>query len=144
MKKFKFTISGNKYDVEINNIEDNNVQLTVNGTIYDVEIDRSIQPQKTPKLVRAAAVPSTDATSKTNSPSAPKGGGVIKSPLPGTVLEYHVKLGDNVKLGQKILTLEAMKMENVLYADKEGVVKEISRSKSEPVKEGDVLMVIGE
>lgn len=145
MKKFKFTISGNQYDVEIGDIEDSNVQVMVNGTQYDVQIDRSIVPQKTPKLVRSSAIPTTDsAKAKTNAPDGPKGGAIIKSPLPGTILEIHVKAGEQVKLGQKIITLEAMKMENVLYADRDGSVQNLSCAKGDAVREGDVLMVIGE
>jgi glutaconyl-CoA/methylmalonyl-CoA decarboxylase subunit gamma len=145
MKKFKFTINGNQYDVEIGTVEDNVAQVSVNGTIYEVQIDRSIQQQKTPKLVRSAEVHSAEsAKAKTNSPDAPKGGGTVKSPLPGTILELHVKAGDQVKMGQKILTLEAMKMENVLYADREGSIQSIQCSKGDAVKEGDILMIIGD
>lgn len=144
MKKFKFTINGNVYEVEINNIEDSNVQLTVNGTIYNVEVDKNLQPQKTPRLVRSTSVPSNDTIAKTNTPGTSQGGGTIKSPLPGTIIEYHVKLGDKVKLGQKILLLEAMKMENIIYSDIEGTVKEICKQRSEPVKEGDILIIIGD
>lgn len=145
MKKFKFTINGNQYEVEIGTIEDNNAQVSVNGTIYEVQIDRSIQQQKTPKLVHSSAVHSSEsAKAKTNAPDSPKGGGTVKSPLPGTVLEIHVKAGDHVKMGQKILTLEAMKMENVLYADREGTIQSVDCSKGDAVKEGDTLMTIGD
>jgi len=67
----------------------------------------------------------------------------IKSPLPGTILEIYCKVGDNVAIGQKVLMLEAMKMENNIEADKAGVVKEIKVSKGNAVMEGDVLIVIG-
>ena len=89
MKRFKFTINGNKYETEILHIEDNVAEIEVNGTKYYVEVNKDIQPVKTPKLVRANAVPSTDthpSTAKTSSPSAPKGAGSVKSPLPGVIL----------------------------------------------------------
>lgn len=147
MKKFKFNIHGTQYEVEILNIEDNIAQVEVNGTVYEVEVDKSLQQQKTPVLVRTMSVPSTDstkATSKTSSPSEPKGVGMIKSPLPGVILEIHCKVGDMVKMGQKLITLEAMKMENNIESDKEGKVTEIKVSKGDSVIEGDVLIVIGE
>lgn len=146
MKKFKFTIHGNQYDVEIQSIEDNIAQIEVNGSLYEVEVDKTLQPVKTPVLVRTPSVPSTDSTkstSKTSNPSDPKGTGKIKSPLPGVILDIHIKPGDFVKIGQKLLTLEAMKMENNIEADKEGRIEEIKVGKGDSVMEGDVLIIIG-
>ena len=147
MKNFKFTINGNEYDAGINSIEDNIAEVSVNGVKYTVEIDRKMQTLKTPKLIRTMAVPSMDShpsVSKTASPSAPKGTGNIKSPLPGVILELYVQEGDMVKIGQKLLMLEAMKMENNINADKEGRVVSIKAGKGASVMEGDILIVIGE
>jgi glutaconyl-CoA/methylmalonyl-CoA decarboxylase subunit gamma len=147
MKKFKFTINGNQYETEIVSIDENIAEVVVNGTTYTVEVDRSIPVTKTPKIMRSIAIPSTDShpsVSKTASPSAPKGTGNIKSPLPGVILELHVHEGDIVKIGQKLITLEAMKMENNINADKEGKVVSIKVSKGDNVMEGDILMVIGD
>ncbi len=147
MKNFKFTINGNAYDAEIIGIEDNTAEVSVNGVIYSVEIDRKMQTVKTPKLVRTLAVPSTDShpsVSKTANPASPKGTGNIKSPLPGVILEIYVREGDTIKIGQKLLMLEAMKMENNINADKEGRVTSIKINKGDSVMEGDILIVIGE
>lgn len=147
MKKFKFTINGNVYEVDIQNIEDNIAEVDVNGTTYKVEVDKAMQTTKTPRLVRSVSVPSTDSEpsiAKTASPGAPKGTGSIKSPLPGTILDVHVREGDSVKVGQKLLTLEAMKMENNINADKEGKVISLKVNKGDAVMEGDVLIIIGD
>ncbi len=147
MKRFKFTINGNEYVTEILNIEDSLAEIEVNGSVYKVELGKEIKTPKTPKLVRPKAVPSTDITpveAKTSSPSAPKGGGTIKSPLPGVILEMFVKEGDTVQRGQKVLMLEAMKMENNIEADKDGKVVAIHKQKGDAVMEGDILITIGE
>ncbi len=148
MKKFKFTINGNQYESEIINIEDNVAEIEINGTSYTVELNKAIEPvTKTPKLVRSISVPSTDShpsVAKTSSPDEPKGGGVIKAPLPGTILDIYVKEGDMVKIGQRILTLEAMKMANNIDSDKEGKVISIKKEKGAQVMEGEILIVIGE
>ena len=147
MKKFKFTINGNKYDVEIGNVDEKLAEVFVNGTKYKVEVDQEISATKTPKLVRPHAVPSTDthpAIAKTSSPDAPKGGGTIKSPLPGTVLDILVKEGDTVNIGQKLIVLEAMKMENNINSDKDGVVTSVRIKKGDLVMEGDTLIVISD
>ncbi|HRY34003.1 MAG TPA: biotin/lipoyl-binding protein [Bacteroidales bacterium] len=145
MKKYKFSINGNPYEVEIEDPEGTTLEVTVNGTTYEVELDKAITVSKTPKLVRHAAIPSTDSGPhdvKTSSPAAPKGSGNIKSPLPGTILDIHVVKGDQVRFGQKLITLEAMKMENVINSDKEGTVSQILVSKGGSVMEGDTLITI--
>lgn len=147
MKKFKLTINGNIYEVEIQNIEDNFADVDVNGTLYKVEVDKALQTAKTPKLVRSVSVPSTDSSpsiAKTSNPAAPKGTGSIKSPLPGTILDIYVREGDIIKVGQKLLTLEAMKMENNINADKDGRIISLKVSKGDSVMEGDILIIIGE
>ncbi|MBC8005271.1 MAG: biotin/lipoyl-binding protein [Verrucomicrobia bacterium] len=147
MKKFKFIINGNQYETEVLSVEENIAEIEVNGTLYKVEVDKAMKTTKTPKLVRQEVVPSTDShpsVAKTSSPSAPKGTGSIKSPLPGVILEMFVKEGDTVKMGQKLLMLEAMKMENNIEADKAGKVVSILKSKGDSVMEGDILIIIGE
>ncbi len=147
MKKFKFTINGNTYDVEIQNLDGNLAEVEVNGTVYKVEVDKQIQSSKTPRLVRSFSVPSTDSApsiAKTSSPGVPKGTGSIKSPLPGVILDVFVKEGDSVKVGQRLLMLEAMKMVNNINADKDGRVVSMKVGKGDSVMEGDVLLVIGD
>jgi biotin carboxyl carrier protein len=146
MKNFKFTIQGNKYDVKVLDVEDNIAEIEVNGTVYKVEVDRKIAASKTPKIIRSVAVPSTESVPsqlKTSAPAAPKGTGYIKSPLPGVILDVHVSEGDKVTPGTKLITLEAMKMENNINADKEGTVKLIKVRKGDSVLEGDILIEIG-
>lgn len=146
MKKYKFTINGNTYDTNILNIEDNIAEIEINGTTYKVEVDKTIKQTKTPKLVRPKAIPSTDvhpSVAKTSKPTDPKGTGTIKSPLPGVILEIFVREGSEVVMGQKLLMLEAMKMENNIEADRSGKVLEIKKNKGDAVMEGDVLIVIG-
>ena len=147
MKKFKFSINGNQYESAVINVEDNVAEIEINGTIYKVEVDKELKTSKTPKLVRPVAVPSTDfqpSVAKTSSPESPKGAGTIKSPLPGVILDVFVKEGDIVKRGQKLIVLEAMKMENNIESDKAGKILSISKGEGDSVMEGDVLIVIGE
>jgi len=145
MKKFNFKINGNSYEVKIDSLEDDLASVQVNGIAYSVELEKKSSVAKTPKLVRSVAVPTTDSSqsiAKTSNPSAPKGGGTIKSPLPGVILKLHVKVGDTVNLSQELITLEAMKMENSIQADKAGVVEAIHFNTNDAVMEGDVLITI--
>ena len=146
MRKFKLAINGNPYEVEIINIEDTNAEVDVNGVRYQVEIEKKGQVTKTPRLVRSVIEPSTDivkSVQKTSSQAEAKGVGKIKSPLPGIILQIHVKEGDEIKVGHKLITLEAMKMENNINSDKEGKVLSIKVNVRDSVLEGDVLIEIG-
>ncbi len=144
MKKFKFKIRGNTYEVNINNFEDEVVDIEVNGTSYKVEVQRELKTTKTPKLVRPNVVHTSNGDkARTNKPDERKGTGNILAPLPGTVLELKVKAGDTVKVGDTLLIMEAMKMENNIKSDKEGVVEEVLVSVNDSVLEGDCLVRIG-
>ena len=68
--------------------------------------------------------------------------GGVKSPLPGVILDIKVKEGDEVKKGQTVIILEAMKMENSINADRDGKVASIKVSKGESVLEGTDLIII--
>ncbi len=145
MKKFKFTIHGNNYEVEILNIEDNIADIEVNGSHYQVEIHKEIKTPKTPKLIRKTVEPSQESDkTKTHKPSNKLTVGAIKAPLPGTILKIKKNVGDEVKVGDTILVMEAMKMENNINADKNGHVKALKVKVSDSVLEGEILAEVGE
>jgi biotin carboxyl carrier protein len=146
MKKFKFTINKTDYDVNITEAYDNIVKLEVNGKPYSVELSENLGKVKTPTLERKKNEPAAAETHKSLAKTAPptekKGAGVIKAPLPGTVISVLVKQGDTVKTGQKVLTYEAMKMENNIASDREGTIKTVKVKPGDTILEGDVLMEI--
>ena len=89
----------------------------------------------------ACSAPAVTATAP--APAAkPAAGGAVKSPLPGVVLDIQVAVGDRVGTGQRLMILEAMKMENNIDSDREGTVKEIKVATGDSVLEGDVLLTI--
>ncbi|HNX44210.1 MAG TPA: acetyl-CoA carboxylase biotin carboxyl carrier protein subunit [Bacteroidales bacterium] len=145
MKNLKFKIKDTEYNVDILSTDLNQAKVSVNGEVYDVEMEAPIKATKTPTLVRTLAVPDTNttpSTARTAKPSAPKGTGAMKSPLPGKILDIFVKIGDSVKVGQKVLCLEAMKMENNINSTRDGSVTAILVQKGDSVLEGDVLVEI--
>ncbi|MDR1561950.1 MAG: biotin/lipoyl-binding protein [Dysgonamonadaceae bacterium] len=137
MKSFKYTINGNVYKVVINTIEDTIADVEVNGTPYKVEMNKPTKKQVvTVKRPVQASVPVV------SRPQITAAAGALRSPLPGIILEVVVKQGDIVKKGQKLLVLEAMKMENVINAERDGVVKELKVNKGDSVLEGAELAII--
>ena len=146
MKKFKFTISGKPYEVEVQDIEGNIATVNVNGSEYKVEMEEQAAPVVAP-VARPAAKAQSSAPAKSAAPkAAPAAGGAgykMAAPLPGTIMQIYVKQGDAVKKGDKLLMYEAMKMENNLLAEVEGTVTAINCRQGDNVLQGDVLIVIG-
>jgi len=137
MKSYKFTINGNEYHVDVKGIRENIAHIEVNGTSYEIEIERKEKQSKTPKLVRSASTgPAKPEITKQEGGSAMP----ITAPLPGNILEILVKPGDIVRKGQKLMIMEAMKMENQVLAEKDGVVESIKVQPGQSVLQGDVLI----
>lgn len=143
MKEYKYQINGNLYKVTIGDIEDNIAHVEVNGTPYSVKMEQAPKAAPTKPVVRPVAAPKPATT--TAAPAArPAAGGKsgVKSPLPGVILDVKVNVGDEVKKGQVVIILEAMKMENNINADRDGKVTAIPVSKGESVLEGTDLIII--
>jgi len=141
MKKYKFTIRGNDYNVHLKDIEDNIAELEVNGTLYEVKIHGEVKTTKTPTLVRKPVEkkPGEGEIKKSASAGVHK----ITAPLPGTILKINVSVGDTVTVGQTLMIMEAMKMENQINASKAGQVTAIKTNVGDSVLQDDVLVEIG-
>lgn len=143
LKEYKYKINGIRFTVGVGDVTDNEVYVEVNGTPYHVEID------KTPEKIQIAEKPK-GAEPKTESgetvvlakPVIASKATAVKSPLPGTIMRFNVKVGDTVKAGDTVCILEAMKMENDIHTVKGGVVKEILCKVGDSVLEGNDLMII--
>ena len=73
----------------------------------------------------------------------PSGDGIIRPPMPGRVISIKVKEGDFVKIGSSILVLEAMKMQNEVTSNMDGIIREIRFSEGDLVESEDILVIIG-
>ena len=136
MRKFKFIIDGHKYEVSVNEKENNLAEVEVNGTPFTVEIEKEV------KIARPATA-AVRTAAPTAAPVAPKTTGVsefIKSPLPGSIVKVLVADGQAVKRGDVILTMESMKMENNIAAEKDGVVKSVLVTPGQNVMQDDKLV----
>ncbi len=146
MKEFKYKINGNPYSVKVLNIDNNIIEMEVNGTACVVELEKKsnelsgISRLHTPKA--PAPTPSSIETKPVTRTASSTGKNIIKSPLPGIILEIRCNIGDTVKKGQTLMILEAMKMENNILASEDGKVTEISVRQGESILEGTQLIVI--
>jgi biotin carboxyl carrier protein len=142
MKKFKFTIGGDEFDVELVSTEGNTLKIEVNGTEYEVVLNKEVVVPKTPILVRAEVPPPTKKETRITRTVTKTTNIAVISPLPGTIVKVLVKEGDQVKLGQKLLTMEAMKMENNVIAEKDGIIRSLKVKPGDSVLQNDVLLEI--
>ena len=145
MKAYKFHINGNEYNVVINSVEGKNALVTVNGNDYTVELEEdSPAPASFAPQVSAAQTPAAPATPGANASHAPAAGNgkAVTSPLPGVIISINVKVGDQVKEGQEVAVLEAMKMENSIEAGFSGTITAVHVSKGDSVPEGAPIVTI--
>ena len=139
MKSYKFKINNSDFTVDITSVEDNIIDLEVNGTPFKVEMEKTVKaPTKTPRGVSAPQVAQNAKTAPVSSAAVSK----IEAPLPGIILSVDVKEGDTVKAGDKLMVMEAMKMENAILAETNGVVKSIKVKIQDSVLQGDILAEI--
>ena len=146
MNKYQYKVQGVDYDVEIVNVEGNIAQVNVNGITFEVELKQPINPATMPHkpVVTPPQPTATAPVSQPEKPAAnvPTGGTKVTAPLPGTITEVKVKVGDTVKDGDTVIVLEAMKMQNNIEAECNGTVTAVLVNKGDTVMEGDALITI--
>ena len=138
MKKgFNFTIGGQKYETTVKEIEPNVAEVVVNGTSFIVEFQKNES-----KKVKAARVAAPTAAPSATTVAKPAGAATVKSPLPGSIVKVMVKPGDSVKKGDTLLTMESMKMENIVASEYTGTVKNVLVAAGQNVMQDDKLVEI--
>jgi glutaconyl-CoA/methylmalonyl-CoA decarboxylase subunit gamma len=136
MKKYSFSINNIKYDVDIQSVDGSHARLEVNGISYNVEIHREVKQLKTPVIIRSQVKEvSKDIEKKTGGAKTE-----IKSPLPGIIVKIYVSKGEEVKKNQRLFSLEAMKMENEIKAERDGVIENIKVTAGQSVLQEEIVM----
>ena len=152
--KYQYTVKGVDYEVEIQDIEGNIANVTVNGIPFEVEMKQPVKAGKQKvKLGGEQTVKGENNNSSSTSaakataapiakPTAAAAGKPVVAPLPGTINEIKVKVGDKVNAGDTVVILEAMKMQNNIEAETSGTITSINVNKGDAVMEGDTLVTI--
>ena len=141
---------------------ENNVTAEADGTVKAIYVEPGKNVMQDDKLLdletaAAAAAPAPAPAPKAEAPKAapapkaeapkaadvPAGGYKVTSPLPGSIIKVLVSEGQDVKKGDTLLTLESMKMENAVMADRDGKVTKIAVTAGQNVMQEDLLLVLG-
>lgn len=149
MKKFKFSIEGNMFEVSVEEHENNVMEVEVNGSNYMVQIDREGTKAANQATTVRPAAPAPKTAGKV-APLAPQAAPAaatasvktVKSQLPGSVVKVLVEVGQAVKKGEVIMTIESMKMENSIMAEADGKISKIYVEAGKNVMQDDKLVDI--
>jgi len=145
----KIELNGANFDVELSQLSKSVFLLKVNNRVYQVTSNKN----NSENYSFTIAGYSYNVTVRTNleekandylkNKAKESGSEIIKSPMPGLIVKILKKVGDNVQMGEPILLLEAMKMENEIRASASGIVKSISAKENSSVEKGESLLEIG-
>ena len=160
MAKYEYKVKGVDYVVEIQDIEGNIANVTVNGIPFEVEMKQPVKAGKqkvklseerrvkseefnsSSSTTNASSATNANSTTTTKPAAAAASGKPVVAPLPGTINEIKVKVGDKVNAGDTVVVLEAMKMQNNIDAETSGTIASINVNKGDAVMEGDTLVTI--
>jgi biotin carboxyl carrier protein len=137
MRKFIITVNGKSYEVEVDEITGRQAGVPSLNTQIPVPAATPSSPEKPMEKQ-----PEESSTPKLSNGSIPEDAIIVNAPMPGTILDIKVSVGDSVTKGQVLFILEAMKMENEIMAPENAEVVSIQVSKGASVNAGDVLIAL--
>ena len=140
MKKYNFEIDGKKFEVEVNLLNSNDAQVKVNDKNFDIKISNNLsEPKKSePK----------NSEPKKSEPKIPDQSvqgnpGDLLALMPGKILKVLVSEGQKIKMGEPVIIMESMKMEQTIVSSSDGVINSINVNEGETIEVGSVMIVIG-
>lgn len=139
--RLRIRVGNNWYNVEISDLNQFPIEVTVDGETYSVDIEGlSSESRPRPRRGRTETpgIVVPPPTSRTTASSTADN--IIRSPMPGRVISILVRPGERVSAGQEVCVVEAMKMEQSIRATRDGVVKEILVQPTDSVRTNDPLM----
>lgn len=144
MKRYYVTVNGKRYEVEIEEVKGEFSPRASVATTANVEVPQ--EPVSAPAQVEAPAPVEKKEVVEEKPQSQPAAanaeGERIECPMPGTILKVNINPGDQVKKGDVLFILEAMKMENEIMAARDGKIVQVAIAKGTAVNTGDLLAVI--
>jgi glutaconyl-CoA/methylmalonyl-CoA decarboxylase subunit gamma len=136
-KRVTVIVEGREYIVEVGDLDESPIKATVNNRTYQVDVPRQEESRPASKTV-AEMPPAEEKEAAKSSPA--RDGLIISAPMPGNIIEVKVKAGDSVQPGDVLCVLEAMKMNNMIYADQAGVIASVAVVAGQAVDYGAPLV----
>jgi biotin carboxyl carrier protein len=158
-RRYTVGLRGREFVIDVHELAADRFEVVVGGEAYDVTLSgeedlprATITPDYQPAQGKrgaegppatTAAAPARSAPAAAAAPRAPRpaaGASTVSAPMPGVILEVHVKAGDRVERGQQLAVLEAMKMHNLIGAPRAGTIAEVCVTPGQAVGHGDALV----
>jgi|JI8StandDraft_1071087.scaffolds.fasta_scaffold77449_3 biotin carboxyl carrier protein len=162
MRRYNLALGDREFVIDVQELTADRFQVVVGGTSYEVTLTgdenlpgATITPGYQPAAGALAAAPSAAhagspspaaaspapaGASRTAPRRAVAGSDALNAPMPGVILELHVKVGDTVTRGQQIAVLDAMKMHNFIGAPRAGVIAEVCVAPGQAVGHGEPIV----
>ncbi len=121
-------VNNNVYQITSEKLDSQNYTFTIDGSSYNTTVRTTLEEKANKYLQNKAKESGTE---------------IVKSPMPGLIVKILKQVGDNVEIGDPIILLEAMKMENEIRASASGIIKSISAKENSSVEKGETLLEIG-
>jgi biotin carboxyl carrier protein len=141
--KLRITVDTQSFEVEVGDLTARPIMVMVDGEPFEVWTEESGAVERvSPAQPKAASTSAATAVSSQPRPGAPlaESGRSVPAPIPGVILSIAVKEGDEVQYGQELCVLEAMKMKNIIRANRGGKVRSIKVAPGEQVRHGQILL----
>lgn len=148
-RKVNVIVNDKTYLVEVGDLTDSPITVTVNGRPYQVNVEtvpEEIAPAQQPDVAPEAAASPVFAPEKAAAPTRPADSRMneVRAPMPGNILDIAVKPGDQVSVRQQLCSLEAMKMKNAIRSPRDGVVATVEVIEGQTVAHGDLMFTLTE
>ena len=140
MRNYELKLNGKDFSVYLCSLSSEEAVLDINGKEYNIEI--SSVSEMIPEGVLPDLSPLPVAAPVSASKKTVSGDGSVLAPIPGSIMEIYVKVGDKIKAGQPLFKMEAMKMENEINARIDGTITSVAISAGDTVSQGDELIVM--
>ena len=141
MTTIRVRVGDQWYNVEVGDLTQSPVQVTVDGETFEVEVEADSGPMPPRRGRPAGGLTVPDApTSPAAGAAAPVDDDILRSPMPGRVMSILVRRGDSVSAGDEVCVVEAMKMEQSILAHRDGVVKTVFVQPMDSVNANDPLV----
>tara|TARA_B100000686_G_scaffold109027_1_gene116181 strand:- start:363 stop:785 length:423 start_codon:yes stop_codon:yes gene_type:complete len=139
MKKYNFEIDGKKFEVEVNLKNSDVAEVKVNNKNFDIKISGHSPEAKKPEAKKPEAKKPEAKKPEQSEQSNP---GDLLALMPGKIIKVLVSEGQKIKMGEPVIIMESMKMEQTIVSSADGVIESLNVSEGETIEVGSVMLVI--
>lgn len=152
MRRYTLGIGGREFVVDVQELDADRFEVAVGEQRFEVTLqgdedlpEARIAPDQAATAATMHAAPATSTPPRTaRQRAAGSSLSALAAPMPGVILELHVKAGDRVERGQAVAVLDAMKMHNLIGAPRAGIIAEVCVAAGQAVGHGDTIVRFGD